>query len=106
MRAAQETAAPVAGLRTLICINQFDVTRVNIGGATEPAIQFTDPLPQDATTDYGAAHALCNQTFGPEWVQAGPSDAPDYAAYLPADTEFWVWDGMVGGEAWSRRAAG
>ena len=91
------TAAPDAGLRPLLCVNSFAVTRMNIGGAAEPAIQFTDPLPQDAATDYGAAHALCNRTFGLEWVQAGPSDLANFAAYLPAGADFWVWDGMAGG---------
>ena len=95
--AAPETAAPDAGLRPLLCSNQSALIRMNLGGAVEPVIQFTDPLPQDAATEYGAVHALCNKTFGPEWVHTGPSDVPDYAAYLPADADFWVWDGMAGG---------
>jgi hypothetical protein len=69
---------------------------MNAGGADEPAVQFTEPLAQDAATDYGQAHALCNKTFGPEWVQAGPSNLPDFAGRLPPDLDFWLWDGMAG----------
>jgi hypothetical protein len=80
----------------LLCINEFAVNRMNAGGADEPAVQFTEPLAQDAATDYGQAHALCNKTFGPEWVQAGPSNLPDFAGRLPPDLDFWLWDGMAG----------
>lgn len=80
----------------LLCINEFAVNRMNAGGAEERAVQFTEPLAQDAATDYGQAHALCNKTFGPEWVQAGPSHLPGFAAYLPPERDFWLWDGMAG----------
>ena len=51
-------------LLPLLCINDFAVFRMNIGGDEEPAILFTEPLPQDAATDYGTVHPLCNKTFG------------------------------------------
>ncbi|HAJ38150.1 MAG TPA: hypothetical protein DCL15_20960, partial [Chloroflexi bacterium] len=56
----------------------------------------TEPLAQDAATDYGQAHALCNKTFGPEWVHAGPGDVERFAQFLPEGQAFWVWDGMAG----------
>lgn len=93
---APAAAQPDNALLPLLCINDFAVIRMSIGGPAEPAIRFTEPVAQDAATDYGAAHALCNKTFGPEWVQAGPSNLADYAPYLPAEADFWVWDGMAG----------
>src|SRR5690606_31022568 len=63
---------PDSAVLPVLCINDFAVLRMNSGGASEPAILLTEPLPQSAATDYGAAHTLCNKTFGPEWVPAGP----------------------------------
>ena len=83
-------------LLPLLCINDFALVRMAAGVPPEPAIQFTAALAQDAATDYGEAHALCNKTFGPEWVQAGPSDLADFVAYLPNEQDFWIWDGMAG----------
>jgi hypothetical protein len=80
----------------LLCINDFALVRIAAGANDGPVIQFTDPLPQDAATDYGQAHALCNKTFGAEWVQAGPGDVERFAQFLPAGEAFWVWDGMAG----------
>lgn len=83
----------------LLCINDFALIRLAAGIAAdnERAVQFTMPLDQDAATDYGQAHALCNKPFGAEWVQAGPGDVERFAQFLPADQPFWVWDGMAGG---------
>jgi hypothetical protein len=81
----------------LLCVNFRASLLAGEGAPAEDVIRFTAPLSQDAATDYGQAHALCNGTFGAEWMQAGPTDAAGVAAYLPADEPFWVWDGMAGG---------
>ena len=81
----------------LLCVNFRASRSAGEGAPAEDMIRFTAPLSQDAATDYGQAHALCNGTFGAEWMQAGPTDADGVAAYLPADEPFWVWDGMAGG---------
>ncbi|HHY58601.1 MAG TPA: hypothetical protein GYA08_24555 [Chloroflexi bacterium] len=86
---------PEAAQLPLLCINDFALVRMAAGASDEPAIEFTEPLAQDAATDYGQAHALCNKTFGAEWVQAGPGDVPRFAQFLPAGQPFWVWDGMA-----------
>ena len=93
---ATATPVPDASVLPVLCTNDFAVLRMNMGGESEPAILLTDPLPQDAATDYGAAHALCNKTFGPEWVPAGPSTVEGFVAYLPAGQPVWLWDGMAG----------
>ncbi len=93
------TPTPTTGetaLLPLLCINDFAALRLAAGGADEPAILFTEPLTQDAATDYGQVHALCNKTFGAEWVHAGPPDPDKFALFLPANRDFWVWDGMAG----------
>jgi hypothetical protein len=90
---------PDASQLPLLCINDFALVRLaaGIAAANERTVQFTMPLAQDAATDYGRAHALCNKPFGPEWVQAGPGDVERFAEFLPAGQPFWVWDGMAGG---------
>ncbi len=93
---ATATPAPDTAVLPVLCTNDFAVLRMNLGGDTEPAIQLTAPLPQDAATDYGAAHALCNKTFGAEWVTASPATVESFAAFLPAGQPLWLWDGMAG----------
>ena len=93
---ATATPAPDTAVLPVLCTNDFAVLRMNAGGESEPAILLTEPLPQDAATDYGAAHALCNKTFGPEWVPAGPSTVESFVTYLPAGQPVWLWDGMAG----------
>ena len=93
---ATATPVPDTAVLPVLCTNDFALLRMNAGGESEPAILLTEPLPQDAATDYGAAHALCNKTFGPEWVTAGPSTVESFAAFLPAGQPVWLWDGMAG----------
>jgi len=93
---ATATPVPDTAVLPVLCTNDFAVLRMNSGGDSEPAIQLTAPLAQNAATDYGSAHALCNKTFGPEWVPAGPSTVDGFAGYLPADQAVWLWDGMAG----------
>jgi hypothetical protein len=90
-------APPDASLLPLLCINYSTLVRITAGTADGPAIQFTEPLAQDAATDYGQAHALCNKPFGAEWMQATPGDIDRFAEFLPESQPFWVWDGMTGG---------
>ena len=94
---AAPSVTPDASWLPLLCINDFALVRLAAGIAAddEVAIQFTVPLAQDAATDYGQVHALCNKTFGAEWVHANPGDVERFAAFLPADQPFWVWDGMA-----------
>lgn len=94
--ATAPAVTPDAARLPLLCINDFALIRLAAGADDGPAIQFTEPLTQDAATDYGQAHALCNKTFGPEWVHAGPSDVERFAQFLPEGQAFWVWDGMAG----------
>lgn len=90
--------APVdASLLPLLCVNYSALARIAAGTADDPAIQFTEPLAQDAATDYSQAHALCNKPFGAEWMQATPGDIDRFAEFLPEAQPFWVWDGMTGG---------
>lgn len=93
---ATATPVPDVSLLPALCTNDFAVVRMNLGGESEPAILLTDPLPQDAATDYSSAHALCNKTFGPEWVPADPSTVKNFVTYLPAGQPVWLWDGMAG----------
>lgn len=94
--ATAPAVTPDAARLPLLCINDFALTRLAAGAADDPAILFTEPVAQDAATDYGQAHALCNKTFGAEWVQAGPGDVERFARFLPEGQPFWVWDGMAG----------
>lgn len=87
---------PDTAVLSVLCVNDFAALRMNMGGAREPAILLTEPLPQSAATDYGTAHGLCNKTFGPEWVPAAPSTVANFAAFLPAGQPVWLWDGMAG----------
>lgn len=96
LTATSPAVAPDAAQLPLLCINDFALVRMAAGASDGPAIQFTEPLAQDAATDYGQAHALCNKTFGPEWVHAGPGDVERFAQFLPEGQAFWVWDGMAG----------
>ena len=94
---ASPVVTPDVSLLPLLCINDFALARIAAGTAADgPAVQFTEPVAQDAATDYGQAHALCNKTFGAEWVQASPGDVERFAEFLPAGQLFWVWDGMAG----------
>ena len=93
--ATSPAVTPDAAQLPLLCINDFALTRIAAGAADAPPIQFTEAVAQDAATDYGQAHALCNKTFGAEWVHANPGDVERFAQFLPADQPFWVWDGMA-----------
>jgi hypothetical protein len=95
---AAPSVTPDASQLPLLCINDFALVRLAAGIAAddELAVQFTTPLAQDAATDYGQAHALCNKTFGAEWVHANPGDVERFAEFLPEGQPFWVWDGMAG----------
>lgn len=93
---AAPAVTPDASWLPLLCINDFMLVRMAAGTADGPAVQFTEPVAQDAATDYGQAHALCNKTFGAEWVHAGPGDVERFAEFLPEGQSFWVWDGMAG----------
>lgn len=89
------TATPDAAVLPLLCVNDFALVRMSIHGGEEPAIQFTEPLPQSAAVNYLEAHPLCNKVFGPEWVPASPSTVAEFTRFLPAGQEVWLWDGMA-----------